>query len=103
MAGSIPASAAMARIVARSYPSLANRSRAAVRMAARVASERRGRGSRVTSTTVGQHALTCELAVSYRWSTPVDKGGAMRAHRNVVIVGAGPAGLLLAGDLAAAG
>jgi hypothetical protein len=39
--GSMFACLAMARMVARSYPSAAKRSRAAVRMAARVVSERR--------------------------------------------------------------
>src|SRR2546430_7562471 len=112
MAGSIRASAAMARMVARSYPSAANRSRAAVRIASRVASERLGRAASpavsravsVMSTTVGQRALTFQhrraYVVNRRWPTAVDLG---ELAMDVLIVGGGPTGLLLAGDLAAAG
>jgi hypothetical protein len=66
IAGSIAASAAIARMVARSYPSAANRSRAAVRIAARVASERRGGVSVGMSTTVGQQPLTFQSGPAYR-------------------------------------
>src|SRR3954469_25119467 len=93
MAGSICASAAIARMVARSYPSAANRSRAASRIAARVASDRRGRVASVTSTIVGQQMLAYD--VNSCWPPGVDM--------DVIVVGAGPTGLLLAGDLAAAG
>src|SRR3954452_7429656 len=108
--GSIPASAAMARIVALSYPSVANLPRAAARIAARVASERRGLTSTLMPTSVGQRVLTCRHLVlklaNKRWPTTVGRPWrheAMNESTDVVIVGAGPTGLLLAGDLAAAG
>src|SRR2546430_14842909 len=112
MAGSIRASAAMARMVARSYPSAANRSGAGARSASGVASERLGRAASpavsravsVMSTTVGHRALTFQhrraYVVNRRWPTAVDLG---ELAMDVLIVGAGPTGLLLAGDLAAAG
>src|SRR5262245_49231408 len=116
MAGSMPASAAIARMVALRKPSAANRRRAASTIAARVASERRAGGSSVMSTTVGQHLLTCQwraarLEVNKRWPTGVDfkeypmnaQSKTLPSSTSVVIVGAGPAGLAAAITLADAG
>ena len=66
-----PGAEAIARMVARSYPSAANRSRAAVRIAARVASERRGRAATVMPTTVGQHLLTSRFPWNYCCQQPL--------------------------------
>src|SRR3954470_234127 len=105
--GSMSAAAAIVRMVARSYPSAANRSRAAARMAARVVSERRIRGTTVMPTTVGQHLLTCvtrrSSVANTCWPTRVGSLWRCAMNQDVVVVGAGPTGLLLAGDLAAAG
>src|SRR3954468_10213865 len=59
------------------------------------------------STTVGQQTLVDpggrRYSVNRCLPTVVDEGGPMPAESHVVVVGAGPTGLLLAGDLAAAG
>src|SRR5215216_6380423 len=60
------APAAIPRIVARSYPAAANSVRAERRIRARVASDRRGGGTAVMSTSVGQQALTYNIAMFYR-------------------------------------
>src|SRR6476646_7762194 len=123
----MPASAATARIVVRSYPCAANRSRAAFRIADLVRSERfSGAASaviKVMPTTVGQQVLTLlynasiigqRALANIRWPTDVDPDestrrrsqmttSALPTHTEVAIVGAGPTGLALAVTLASAG
>src|SRR4029453_8189523 len=108
MDGSMAASAAMARMVARSYPSAANRSRAARRIVARVASERRGRSS-LMPTSVCQRLLTCARRGGYGqvntcWQTIVGKEITMLpATTDVLVAGPAPVGLATATALTAAG
>ena len=104
----MPAAEAIARIVARSYPSAANRSRAAVTDgrpgavgAPRPCVDGHANDRRPTAVDLPGPGIAWSTAVGQQ-SLAWRRGGVM-GTQDVVLVGAGPTGLLLAGDLAAAG
>src|SRR5690349_20694801 len=92
--GSMPASAGIARMVARSKPDRANRSLAAARITALVSTD-----DRRMPTIVGQQALTYGRCARIVMPTSVGITEEMMMRStydtDVLVVGAGPSGLTL--------